>query len=804
MEGYGPQEPVPVGYINSTTPLFYPRPEVTNIVQTLTEVFVSPQGSDDVSNVGVITSPFLTITNALFYINNILGPVSSPVCIFVAPGTYEGGFTLNDYMYLIGPSNSPAPVEITGNIFASSASSDATIGIQNVTLNGLTVTGLVYDTNLEISNCKIISQTIFSALSIAQDSLAINANVFATECLIAATDVANVALISGNVSELTSLTLDNCQLLTEGLEGSLIDMTGSLSIRNSTLINNAPGDTLSPLILLQSGTNLVPAVSIEGTVLKYSDLTEDTGGNKLAIRFNAGDQPITARVSNCTLNIFLGGAQTVVIKNIGAETVTLSQCANSCLLDGNTTYPTNLTIVPGTFLDNTPSGGAAGATGPTGPSGGPVGPTGATGVAGATGATGVGTTGPTGAQGETGATGVGETGPTGALGPTGATGVGETGPTGAVGETGATGPGVRGATGATGVGETGPTGALGPTGATGLGDTGPTGTPGETGPTGDLGPTGATGLGDTGPTGPVGETGPTGEGITGATGAQGDPGSAGVPGAEGPTGATGPGITGPTGTEGAPGLGFTGPTGPTGAVAVGDPGPTGDTGPTGPLGETGPTGDTGPIGETGPTGLAGVGDPGPTGPTGPLGQTGPTGAVGVLSLVAGVGASVSTPTGNVTVSIPARQYTLLGATVGGVITYTKASGSLNQWTSSTWTLMNTIQIKVPTGWAAGQSVGFDGFEYINWDSTVSSLYAIYYVTPSQATEQSLIGTQNTTDAIVGGNVGQTYLPMNLTIPPTYLASAGTITLRVYGYVTSALHYMVSDPLIDARVSIVYP
>jgi hypothetical protein len=143
MEGYGPQELVPFGYVNSTTPFFYPRPEVTNILQTLTEVYVSPQGSDDVNNVGSVTSPFLTITNALFYINNILGPVSSPICIFVAPGTYEGGWTLNDYMYLIGPSNSPAPVEITGNIFASSASSDATIGIQNVTLNGLTVAGLV-------------------------------------------------------------------------------------------------------------------------------------------------------------------------------------------------------------------------------------------------------------------------------------------------------------------------------------------------------------------------------------------------------------------------------------------------------------------------------------------------------------------------------------------------------------------------------------------------------------------------------------------------------------------------------------
>lgn len=180
---------------------------------------------------------------------------------------------------------------------------------------------------------------------------------------------------------------------------------------------------------------------------------------------------------------------------------------------------------------------------------------------------------------------------------------------------------------------------------------------------------------------------------------------------------------------------------------------------------------------------------------------------GVISVVAGTGISLSGDTPqNPTINVVARTYTLLGATTGGVITYSKASGALNTWTSSTWTLMNTIQINVPPGWVAGQSVGFDGYEYINWDSNTTSYYTIYYVTPSQATEQSLIGdrTAGFTDAIYGNNAGQAYLPMNLTIPPTYLASAGTITIRVYGYVTAALHYMVSDPLIDARVNIVYP
>ncbi len=356
MEGYPAQQPVPIGYINSTTPLFYPRPEVTNVLQTLTEVYVSPQGSDDVNNVGAVTSPFLTITNALFYVNNILGPPTSPICIFVAPGTYEGGFTLNDFMYLSGPTNSPLPVVITGNVFVSSASSDATIGLQNLTMNGLTVAGLVYDTNVEIRNCNIVSDTIFSALTIAQDSLVINANVLAKDCLIAATDVTNVAVISANTSELTRLVLENCQVLTEGLEGSLIDMTGFLTVRNSTLINNAPGQTLAPLMILQSGTNLTPVVSIEGSVLKYADVTTDTGGNKLAIRFNAATQPITATMTNCTISVQLGGGNTNIVENIGAELVAFTQSANSCLLDGKNIDTLGISSIPVAFLDNEPVG----------------------------------------------------------------------------------------------------------------------------------------------------------------------------------------------------------------------------------------------------------------------------------------------------------------------------------------------------------------------------------------------------------------------------------------------------------------
>ena len=355
MEGVPPALVVPTGYTNATTAFFYPRPEITNIVSTLTQVYVSPQGSDDVTNVGANTSPFATISAALFYVTNVLDqPLTTAVCIFVAPGTYEGGFTVPDKVYLIGPSNSPEPVIITGNVFALSATSDSTIGLQNITFQGVTVAGAFYDVNLEMSNCKIQTDTVFSALTIAQDDPVVNASVYATECMFVATDAANVAVISGNTSEKTSLILDNCQLVTAGAEGSLIDMTGSLTVRNCSLLNTAAGTTLAPLIIAQSGATLTPVVSLEGSVLKYNDLQADTGGDKLAIRFNAPTQPITAKMTNCTLSIFLGAPNTDIVKNIGAQNVTMSQSANSCLKDGITIDTTNMVLTSAFFLQGSP------------------------------------------------------------------------------------------------------------------------------------------------------------------------------------------------------------------------------------------------------------------------------------------------------------------------------------------------------------------------------------------------------------------------------------------------------------------
>ena len=102
MEGVPSTPIVPFGYINSATPYFYPRPEVTQILSTQYQVYVSPQGNDDVTNNGSVTSPFATISAALFYVTTVSvtfpAPLPEPICIRIAPGTYERRFAVADNM----------------------------------------------------------------------------------------------------------------------------------------------------------------------------------------------------------------------------------------------------------------------------------------------------------------------------------------------------------------------------------------------------------------------------------------------------------------------------------------------------------------------------------------------------------------------------------------------------------------------------------------------------------------------------------------------------------------------------------
>jgi hypothetical protein len=740
MEGYPAQNLInPAGYSNQNTPYYFPQPYVTGILTNPTEIYVATNGNDNAENVGSITTPFQTITAAVQYVNDNLidpglGVLNTPVCIFVAPGEYVGGFTLTEFMYLIGatmsnskPTEATSAVQIEGLPITIAAvnSNTAVCRLQNLLIhNGsyVSISNALITSNVELVNCTLKTTSAQSVLAFNQLDGLVFINVVATNCDFIASNVANLSLISSEVSERSFLTLDSCRLTSDAQQGSVIIMRGSLDIKYTTITNTAVSTNNVPLIRSISGSSLVPTVNLLNSSLTVTDLTPDSGGNKFAVEFDAGAQNINALMTNNTMSIFRGNSQTNIIRNIGAGQVTLSQSANSCLLDGKTIDTTNLVLTAAFFLQDSPL--------PPPPAGGVSylnSLEGSVTLSGGDGIT-VGTVGDTITVTNTGALSV--AGASGAITLTG-TNVAIT----VVDENidlAVTFPAIP----VTSVGaKTGDvTFAAGEEGGLAL----------------------AYGMNNADPI-TISNTGViTIESITGN-------------------------VTLSTTTTGLTIV----PTGQDIAIDVTFP-------------VTSVNSKTGDV-----TFASGDGiqlDPGmdPADPIYIINS-------GILSVSAGTGILTETTSGATTVSAIARPYTLLGATTGGVVTNVIGTGSGNNFTQATFELVSTIQINVPPGWSGGQSVMFDGFAYYNFSSTVNSFWAIYYVTSTQPTEEALIGTKTVGNSIAApGAVSQIYLPMNLTIPPDHLEDAGTITIRVYGYVTTTGEHLSSDPLIDGRVGIVYP
>jgi hypothetical protein len=733
MEGDAPQFLVaPAGYINPTTPYYYPQPQITSVNPLPLEIYVSPNGSDDVAIVGSVTAPFQSITAAVLYVEQLTEFATTPIVIFVAPGTYAGGFTLSDNMYLIGATvNSSAPavpflqsngIIITSSIdVTASYANDSPIVAQNIQFNaGIQVRSDLFDTSFSLVNCVLRGNGSQPTLNISPIN-DIFTTVSARGCEFSTDSIASTAVVRAFVFDKSTLIFDNCQFSTPG--GSLIDIIGTLKANNCSFLNTTEDDALPPLIRAVSGAGQIPDVVITNSTFKYTDVTTvDTGGTKLAVEFTAGAQNINAVMTNNTMSIFLGDAQTDIVKNIGAGQVTLSQSANSCLLDGKTIDTTNLVLTTAFFLQDSPL--------PPPPAGGVSylnSLEGSVTLSGGDGIT-VGTVGDTITVTNTGALSV--AGATGAITLTG-TNVAITVEDENI-DLAVTFPAIP----VTSVGAK--TGDI--TFAAGL----------------DGGLALAYGENNAAPI-TISNTGViTIESITGN-------------------------VTLSTTTTGLTIV----PTGQDIAIDVTFP-------------VTSVNSKTGDV-----TFASGDGiqlDPGmdPADPIYIINS-------GILSVSAGTGILTETTSGATTVSAIARPYTLLGATTGGVVTNVIGIGSGNTWPATTFNLASTIQINVPPGWSGGQSVFFDGYSYYNFSSTVVSFWAIYYVTSTNPTEESLIGVKLANDSIAApASVAQIYLPMNLTIPPTYLEDSGTITLRVYGYVTTSGEYLSSNPLIDARVGIVYP
>ena len=560
----------PPGFINATTSTFYVNPQVSGQPLITNEVYVSTQGTDAPGNNGTVTNPFRTLFAALNYIGVVqAGGSPVPTNVYVGPGTYtETNLGITDNVNVIGGVSSKSdsslgavdtpPTVIIGTlVFTASGSSTAAMSLSNLTVVGeVVVEPVFYTTNVTFNNCDLAPALDGPAISVI--GTAFPANIVLQGCRLSTSNVGGAPVVNVTNSAGSVVTMAECQVSSNSGTSAAIFSAGSLILNECSITNVFSGADLPPLI------SVVPSAIVDVNLsycsASYLDVsTVDAGGRKLVIEYDTSAGDVRSLLTNNNFAVYLGTVSKDILVNVGSGgSVSLTQGANICTLDGNATNASGIVEVGGvTFLDNVPSGGDPGAqgdTGPTGPSGGPVGPTGATGATGRAGDTGM--MGDTGPAGDTGATGrAGDTGMMGDTGPAGDTG--DTGATGLMGDTGMMGEtGMMGDTGATGA-----TGLMGNTGAGGLaGATGPTGADGSASNTGATGDTGFTGdTGDTGATGATGDTGPAG--INGTSGAQGDTGF---------TGPTGPAASSSFIADAIAYLGFDGAgnLGSTGAVNI--------------------------------------------------------------------------------------------------------------------------------------------------------------------------------------------------------------------------------------------
>ena len=507
----------PPGFINATTSTFYVNPQVSGQPLITNEVYVSTQGTDAPGHNGTVTNPFRTLFAALNYIGVVqAGGSPVPTNVYVGPGTYtETNLGITDNVNVIGGVSSKSdsslgavdtpPTVIIGTlVFTASGSSTAAMSLSNLTVVGeVVVEPVFYTTNVTFNNCDLAPALEGPAISVI--GTAFPANIVLQGCRLSTSNVGGAPVVNVTNSAGSVVTMAECQVSSNSGTSAAIFSASSLILNECSITNVFSGADLPPLI------SVVPSAIVDVNLsycsASYLDVsTVDAGGRKLVIEYDTSAGDVRSLLTNNNFAVYLGTVSKDILVNVGSGgSVSLTQGANICTLDGNATNASGIVEVGGvTFLDNVPSGGAPGAqgdTGPTGPSGGPVGPQGDTGATGRAGDTGM--MGDTGPAGDTGATGLmGDTGMMGDTGPAGDTGA--TGATGLMGDTGA--GGLAGATGPTGAdGSASNTGATGDTGFTGdTGDTGATGATGDTGPAGINGTSGAQGdTGFTGPTGPA-------------------------------------------------------------------------------------------------------------------------------------------------------------------------------------------------------------------------------------------------------------------------------------------------------------
>jgi hypothetical protein len=181
-----------------------------------------------------------------------------------------------------------------------------------------------------------------------------------------------------------------------------------------------------------------------------------------------------------------------------------------------------------------------------------------------------------------------------------------------------------------------------------------------------------------------------------------------------------------------------------------------------------------------------------------------SGLTGAITQSCNIGTYTNTGQTN-TLTIPLTSvlpYNLAGATAGAVIVNAPI-GAGNAFTQNVFTVVSQITFNLPPVLGATESVYYDGYLFTDWQANFNSFWGVSYTTNTFATPTDILGsTTVTANALQFSNFNQIYLPLNIILPPTYLTSGGTVTLKIFCNPTSANHFLTATPINVARIGIV--
>jgi len=311
------------------------------------DIYVAPNGNDTTGN-GSQQNPYLTIARAITKRATIANTIE--VSIILASGTYTENFILSENTYLIGISTGETsqPVNVKGTITLQ-ATSTTQVGLYGLNLTPPAVGNLCITINAvgtySINNCNIEvsgNYAIYQSLG----------TLYLTESRITSniTAVSNL-LLSGIGGIGGTIIMRDC-LLTSSGTNSIINYSGSLTVRQSNIINTSATGTVNPLVNFKPSVSLTPC-EISYSTLQYTTGAGVTGTNKICVRVDVG-AGVTASLVNFANNLLLcEGAQSGsspnnfhCIDKTGTGSATLSY---GNLLAGATAHAIDATITKTQF-----------------------------------------------------------------------------------------------------------------------------------------------------------------------------------------------------------------------------------------------------------------------------------------------------------------------------------------------------------------------------------------------------------------------------------------------------------------------